>query len=136
MDHRYLAGMEHLAIDGMDVAVEVVGAGRPIVLLHGILQDNRAWRPQFAGLRDEFTVVAWDAPGCGRSADPPEWWRFPDYADCLSSVISALGLVDPIVAGLSWGGTLANTYTGARRGPPRSSSPVHMPAGRAPWLDG
>jgi pimeloyl-ACP methyl ester carboxylesterase len=58
-------------------------------------------------LRDEFTVVAWDAPGCGRSADPPETWRFPDYADCLSALISALSLVAPIVGGLSWGGSLA-----------------------------
>ena len=102
--------MEHLAIDGMDVAVEVVGTGRPIVLLHGVLQDSRAWRPQFTGLRDEFKVVAWDAPGCGRSADPPETWRFSDYADCLAGLISALGLVDPIIGGVSWGGTLAIEY--------------------------
>jgi pimeloyl-ACP methyl ester carboxylesterase len=99
--------MEHVVIDGVDVAFEADGSGPPLVLLHGVLQDSRAWRPQFAGLRDEFTIVAWDAPGCGRSADPPETWRFPDYADCLSALISALSLVAPIVGGLSWGGTLA-----------------------------
>ena len=99
--------MEHVVIDGVDVAFEADGSGPPLVLLHGAMQDSRAWRPQFAGLRDEFTIVAWDAPGCGRSADPPETWRFPDYADCLSALISALSLVAPIVGGLSWGGTLA-----------------------------
>jgi pimeloyl-ACP methyl ester carboxylesterase len=102
--------MDRVAIDGLDVAVEVVGTGPPLVLLHGILADSRAWRPQLEDLQDEFTVVAWDAPGCGRSADPPETWRFPDYADCLSTLISTLGLVDPIVGGLSWGAVLAIEY--------------------------
>ena len=28
-------------------------------------------------LCDEFTLVAWDAPGCGRSSDPPAGFRLP-----------------------------------------------------------
>ena len=77
------------------------------MLLHGILADSRAWQPQIDGLADEFRVLAWDAPGCGRSADPPETWRLPEYADCLAALIDAEELVDPVVAGLSWGGSLA-----------------------------
>ncbi|MBC6447066.1 alpha/beta fold hydrolase [Actinokineospora xionganensis] len=97
--------MDYVVVNG--VAVEVAGAGPPLVLLHGILQDSRSWRPQLEELRDDFTIVAWDAPGCGQSADPPETWRFAEYADCLSAVIAALELDHPIVAGLSWGGALA-----------------------------
>jgi pimeloyl-ACP methyl ester carboxylesterase len=41
------------------------------VLLHGAWSDGREWRPQLAGLSDEFDVIAWDAPGCGGSDDPP-----------------------------------------------------------------
>jgi pimeloyl-ACP methyl ester carboxylesterase len=96
-------------MDGVDVAVEAVGVGPPLVLLHGILCDSRVWRRQLDDLRHEFTVVAWDAPGCGGSADPPETWRLPEYADCLSALIAALDLVDPIVVGMSWGATLAIT---------------------------
>jgi pimeloyl-ACP methyl ester carboxylesterase len=33
------------------------------VLLHGGLADSREWRRPLEGLADEFTVVAWDAPG-------------------------------------------------------------------------
>jgi len=102
--------VEHVALDGLDVAVEVGGVGPPLVLLHGLLEDSRLWRRQLADLRNEFTVVAWDAPGCGRSADPPEIWRFPEYADCLSALISTLDLADPIITGLSWGATLAIEY--------------------------
>ena len=58
-------------------------------------------------LSDEFTVVAWDAPGCGRSADPSETFRLPEYADCLAGFVDALGLERPHVLGLSLGGALA-----------------------------
>jgi pimeloyl-ACP methyl ester carboxylesterase len=58
------------------------------------------------GLSNEFTVVAWDAPGCGESSDPPDTFRSPDYADCLAGFIEAIGLERPHVAGLSFGSVL------------------------------
>jgi pimeloyl-ACP methyl ester carboxylesterase len=51
--------------------------------------------------------VAWDAPGSGRSSDPPESFRLSDYADCLAGFVEALGLEPTHVAGLSFGGGLA-----------------------------
>ncbi|MCA1709029.1 MAG: alpha/beta hydrolase, partial [Actinobacteria bacterium] len=52
-------------------------------------------------------VVAWDAPGCGRSSDPKPTFRLPDYADCLADFVKALDLPQPHVLGLSFGGALA-----------------------------
>lgn len=63
--------------------------------------------PTLDGLSDEFTIVAWDMPGCGLSSDPPEHFRTRDYADCLASFIEALGLKQPHVLGLSFGSGLA-----------------------------
>ncbi|MFA0821461.1 MAG: alpha/beta fold hydrolase [Methanomethylovorans sp.] len=77
------------------------------MLLHGGLSDSRMWRRQLDELSDEFTVVAWDAPGCGRSADPPETFRLPDFADCLAAFIEEIGLVKPHILGLSFGAGLA-----------------------------
>lgn len=65
------------------------------------------WRRQTEGLRDDFTVVVWDAPGSGRSADPPEVFGMAGYADCLAGFVERLGLNKPHVAGLSFGGALA-----------------------------
>jgi pimeloyl-ACP methyl ester carboxylesterase len=42
-------------------------------LLHGAYADSRAWRPQLEALCDEFTVFAWDAPGCGRASAYAGW---------------------------------------------------------------
>ena len=38
-------------------------------------------RGQVEELSDEFMVVAWDAPGCGSSSDPPASFRLAEYAD-------------------------------------------------------
>jgi pimeloyl-ACP methyl ester carboxylesterase len=99
--------MDQVDVAGLRIAYERVGEGPPIVLLHGFVGDSREWRRQLAGLSHGFTVVAWDAPGAGRSADPPESFRMPDYADRLAGFIDALGLERPHVIGLSFGGALA-----------------------------
>ena len=77
------------------------------MLLHGILSDSRLWARQLADLASDFTVVAWDAPGAGRSSDPPESFTEGDFADVLSAFMDALGLEPAHVLGLSWGGILA-----------------------------
>ena len=100
--------MEMVDVDGIRVAYERAGNGQPLVLLHGYVGDGPAtWRRQMDELSDEFTVVAWDAPGAGRSSDPPEAFGMAGYADCLAGFIDALGLVEPHVVGLSFGGALA-----------------------------
>lgn len=100
---------EESDVGGLRIAFERAGEGSPLVLLHGAFSDSRWWRRQIDGLSDEFTVAAWDAPGCGRSSDPPEpeTFRLSDYADCLAGFVDALGLGRPHVLGLSFGGGLA-----------------------------
>lgn len=93
-------------VNGLDIAYERAGTGPPLVFVHGAAEDGRAWRPQLAGLADEFTVVAWDEPGAGRSQDVPAGFGLADYAHCLAGLIEALALGPAHVAGLSWGGTV------------------------------
>ena len=100
--------MAHVDVHGLRIAYERAGSGPPLVLLHGGVGDGPAtWRDQLEGLSDEFTVIAWDAPGAGESDDPPPSFRLPEYADCLAGFIGALSLGRPHVAGLSFGAGLA-----------------------------
>jgi pimeloyl-ACP methyl ester carboxylesterase len=100
--------MEHIDVDGLRIAYERAGNGPPVVLLHGYVGDGRTlWRRQIEDLCDEFTVVAWDAPGAGGSSDPPELCGMAGYADCLASFVEALGLEQAHVVGLSFGAALA-----------------------------
>ncbi|MDQ6898395.1 MAG: alpha/beta hydrolase [Candidatus Dormibacteraeota bacterium] len=98
---------DEIGVGGLRIAYRRAGQGPTIVFLHGFFGDSRVWRPQLDGLADEFDVVAWDAPGCGRSSDPPDSYRMPDYADCLAGFIRELGLERPHLVGLSFGGALA-----------------------------
>jgi pimeloyl-ACP methyl ester carboxylesterase len=99
--------VEQVEVMGLRVAFRRRGQGPPLVLLHGGICDSRVWRVQLEELSDDFTVVAWDAPGCGRSSDPAETFRLPEYADCLAGLVRALGLDRPHVLGHSWGSGLA-----------------------------
>jgi pimeloyl-ACP methyl ester carboxylesterase len=99
--------VEVVRANGLEIAYERAGSGPPLLLAHGAASDSRLWRPQLAALADEFTVVAWDEPGAGRSADVPASFGLADYADCLAALIEAVGLGPAHVAGLSWGGTVA-----------------------------
>ena len=99
--------MEVVRANGLEIAYERVGEGPPLVLAHGAAVDSRMWEPQVAALADEFTVVAWDEPGAGRSSDVPGDFALADYANCLAALIGALDLGPAHVAGLSWGGTVA-----------------------------
>lgn len=99
--------MEQVAVGGLAIGFRRAGDGPPLVLLHGGMGDSRGWPDQLRDLSDEFAVVAWDAPGCGASSDPPETFRLPDYADCLAGFVDALGLGRPHVLGHSFGAGLA-----------------------------
>jgi pimeloyl-ACP methyl ester carboxylesterase len=100
--------MELIEVDGLRIAYERAGGGPALVLLHGYVGDGATtWRRQLEELSDEFTVVAWDAPGVGGSSDPPVSFGLAGYADCLAAFVDRLGLEKPHVAGLSFGGTLA-----------------------------
>lgn len=99
--------MREALIGEQRVAYSVAGEGPPLVLLHGGMDDSRSWRWQQEGLADEFTVISWDAPGCGQSPDPPESWRMADYAGCLASLLRTIGVDRAHVLGLSWGSSLA-----------------------------
>jgi pimeloyl-ACP methyl ester carboxylesterase len=99
--------MDRVVVNGLEVAFQRQGEGPALMLLHGAVCDSRVWRLALETLSNAFTVIAWDAPGCGQSADPPEQFRLPEFADCLGRFIDTLGLRRPHILGHSWGSALA-----------------------------
>lgn len=100
--------MDVVEVGGLEIGYERVGSGPALVLLHGYVGDGPGtWRAQLDGLSDEFTVVAWDAPGAGRSSDPPEGFGLDGYADCLAGFLQALELGAACLVGLSFGSIVA-----------------------------
>ena len=90
---------------GLDVAYDRAGDGPPLVLVHSAAGDAREWRPQITGLAEDFTVIAWDEPGAGRSSNVPADFGLTGYATALAALVETLG-TPAHVCGLSWGGTV------------------------------
>jgi pimeloyl-ACP methyl ester carboxylesterase len=123
--------MGAIDVDGLRVGYCLVGDGPAVVLLHGYVGDGIAtWHRQLNALGGEFRLVAWDAPGAGASADPPESLGMAGYADCLAGFITALGVASPHLVGLSFGGALALAVVARHPGLARSLVVV---SGYAGW---
>ncbi|MGY2743515.1 alpha/beta fold hydrolase [Arthrobacter sp. UYCu723] len=99
--------MDAVEVAGLRIGYQRAGHGPPLVLLHGAYEDSRVWRRQLESLSDEFTVIAWDAPGCGRSDDPPPDFSGKDLGDALTGFLRAAVPGKPHVLGLSMGSGIA-----------------------------
>jgi len=93
------------------VHYEIAGSGDPLVLLHGIGSNSKSWRRQLQAFSGAFTVVAWDAPGFGRSPDPKSALpSMTEYTEALEELLESLGFGSAIVLGHSMGGLVAQEF--------------------------
>lgn len=98
------------------LAYREVGAGPPLVLLHGIGSSSGAWLNQFRSLAHRFRLIAWDAPGYGGSDDlPTETPRPTDYVASLKALTDSLIDGPFALVGHSLGALIAAAF--ARRHP-------------------
>jgi pimeloyl-ACP methyl ester carboxylesterase len=93
-------------VEGRPIYYATEGQGTPLLLLHGPPLDHRVWIPAIPYLAGHFRVVAPDMPGYGRSSpakdDAPE-----ALIRLIAGLMTALGMVPGLVAGTSFGGTMA-----------------------------
>jgi pimeloyl-ACP methyl ester carboxylesterase len=102
-----------------------------VALAHGFVGDGcSTWSAQVEALSADFTVVAWDAPGAGRSSDPPAGFGAGDYAECWAAFLEGLGFVRAHLVGLSFGGIVALAAVGRR---PRLARSLALVGGYAGW---
>ncbi len=97
----------------IDLYVEDLGSGDPVVLLSGWPLDSRSWEPQLRPLLEAgHRVVAYDRRGFGKSSRPSTGYDFTTLAGDLDAVLRALDLQDVTLVGFSLGtGELAR-YVG------------------------
>ncbi len=88
-------------------AVEDVGQGQPIVLVHGFPLDHTMWSHQIAALSAAFRVVAVDLRGFGRSPARDTTVSMADFADDVAAIIEHHQLGPVVFCGLSMGGYIA-----------------------------
>lgn len=103
--------MPTVSTNGIVSYYERRGDGLPIVFIHGAIMDHRLWATQTDALADEFTTVAYDVRGHGRTggSDVPTY-TVDLYVEDLDGLLTALDLDRPVLCGLSLGGCIAQAY--------------------------
>ncbi len=104
--------MPDVTVNGATIHYETAGTGLPLLLLHGIGSSSRSWRRQFDGLSNDFKLIAWDAPGYGKSSDPVGVPSMFFYADKLRGLLDAIGVSSIFLLGHSTGGAIAQEFYG------------------------
>ncbi|MEU7142144.1 alpha/beta hydrolase [Nocardia sp. NPDC046473] len=89
-----------------------VGAGEPLVLVHGIGSRWQVWEPIIDTLAASYEVIAVDLPGFGDSA-PLATTTVDTLTEALAEFLAAQGIERPHLAGNSMGG-LITLNLGAR----------------------
>lgn len=107
-----------MKVSGIRIHVRTSGAGdgTPVLLINGLGAHMDMWASLQRAL-PMARLIAFDAPGTGRSATPPLPLSFELLADLTESLIDRLGYERVDVLGYSFGGLVAQFL--CRRAPER-----------------
>jgi 3-oxoadipate enol-lactonase len=89
------------------IAVDHVGSGPLVVLMHGIGGNRSNWHDQLPEFGRYFHAVAWDARGYGDSDDYDGELNFDDFAGDLARLLDHFKAARAHLVGLSMGGVIA-----------------------------
>lgn len=98
---------KYLTIRGTKLYYEEYGKGIPLLLLHGGLGSITDFKKCLPNLSKKYKVIAFDAPGLGRSEFADSIMTYKLIADYYSKAIDLLKLDDTYVIGWSDGGNVA-----------------------------
>ncbi|MEM8671749.1 MAG: alpha/beta hydrolase [Planctomycetota bacterium] len=121
---------------GVKIAVQEWGNpdGRPIVLIHALVQSHLGYLPLLeTSLAEKYRLITFDNRGHGNSEKPGDMSAYQDgdqLADDVAAVVALTGDVKPIVVAWSIGGVILGDYL-AKYGDSKISGAVYLGAGHA-----
>ena len=108
--------MERVSIGEVSLAVNMVGSGKPLLLVHGFPLDHTMWQGQLRNLAKRYLVIAPDLRGFGQSDAATGVLSMQGHADDLAKLLDALKITEPItLCGLSMGGYVAWQFAARHR---------------------
>jgi pimeloyl-ACP methyl ester carboxylesterase len=91
----------------IEVAWFEVGRGEPLILVHGLGDDHRAWRRALPYLALRHRLVLYDLRGHGQTSLGAPDSSLRQLGEDLIALMDAVGIEAADVAGFSLGGTIA-----------------------------
>jgi len=103
--------LKTIQFNGVQQSYREAGKGKTLVLLHGISSGSGSWVKQLQNLSPYFHVIAWDAPGYGKSDElTTKQPTAQDYANRLKEMLDALALKDIVLVGHSLGALIFQQF--------------------------
>ncbi len=100
------------SIKGLEINYEVIGEGKPLLILHGWGSNSERWQKVGELLAKKgVKVIIPDLPGFGKSQSPSMAWGLDDYCDFIQEFVKLLNLEKFYLLGHSFGGALAVKYS-------------------------
>ncbi len=107
MADKPLAGnLRRVAVNGVNLAVDVRGQGPAVLFIHGYPLDHSIWDYPLAHL-EGWLRIAPDLRGMGQSDAPDLGYSMATYAEDLLALLDTLGVERVVLCGLSMGGYVA-----------------------------
>lgn len=95
--------MSFAQVRGIEMAYDAVGAGQPVLLLHGFPFNRSMWREQAEALRASYRVITPDLRGHGETTVTDEA-TMDEMAQDVAALMDELQIERAVVGGLSMGG--------------------------------
>src|SRR3954447_6463735 len=102
--------VQYVTLHGHRRAFVRAGSGPVLLLLHGLACDHTTWNRVIRQLARDYTVIAPDLLGHGRSAKPRADYSLGGYANGMRDLLTLLGIDKATVVGHSFGGGVAMQF--------------------------
>ncbi|HSG26370.1 MAG TPA: alpha/beta hydrolase [Anaerolineales bacterium] len=118
--------MPKVEVNGIQFYYELHGpeGAAVLVLNNGIIMNAAtSWAFQTRTLSANYRVLQYDCRGQGQTDHPEEAYSMMQHADDLSALLDALGIQKAHIAGISYGGEVAQAF--ALTYPEKTLSLIH-----------
>lgn len=105
--------MSTVEVNGVNLYYELHGdETRPVLVLNNgiIMNAATSWVFQTKALSAHYRLLQYDCRGQGQSDHPGEVYSMEQHADDLAGLLDALGIDSAHIAGISYGGEVAQAF--------------------------
>lgn len=102
--------MSQLIYQNKNIQYTVSGAGKPVVLLHGFLENLNIWKSLSKDISAQYKVIAIDLPGHGKTGVFSDVHTMEFMAEVVRAVLHQEAITQAAFIGHSMGGYVALAY--------------------------